>query len=93
MTPQGLALILAIIAYLFAKPGVLAILSFMLSFISSVTACMCKQTHSCCLCAGVLQGAIDYYILDKFQRLINTKAYTKVSWSFRTETPTIRNPF
>ena len=28
MTPQGLALILAITAYLFAKPGVLAILSF-----------------------------------------------------------------
>ncbi len=29
-------------------------------------------------CTGVLQGAIDYYILDKFQRLTNTKAYTKV---------------
>ena len=30
------------------------------------------------MCAGVLQGAIDYYILDKFQRLTNTKAFTKV---------------
>jgi hypothetical protein len=28
--------------------------------------------------AGVLAGAIDYYILDKFQRLTNTKTYTKV---------------
>ena len=27
---------------------------------------------------GVLAGAIDYYILDKFQRLTNTKTYTKV---------------
>ena len=27
---------------------------------------------------GVLAGAIDYYIFDKFQRLTNTKAYTKV---------------
>ena len=65
----------------------------MLSFSSSVIACMFKQTHSDCLCAGVLQGAIDYYILDKFQRLTNTKAYTKVSWSFWTETPTIRHLF
>ncbi|KAK9909952.1 hypothetical protein WJX75_009980 [Coccomyxa subellipsoidea] len=46
VTPQGVALVSAVIAYLFAKPGVLA-------------------------------GAIDYYILDKFQRLTNTKTYTK----------------
>ena len=33
--------------------------------------------------AGVLQGAIDYYILDKIQRLTNTKAFTKVRQQLR----------
>jgi len=32
--------------------------------------------------AGVLAGAIDYYILDKYQRLAKTKAYDEVSPAF-----------
>ena len=31
-----------------------------------------------CGFAGVLAGAIDYYILDKYQRLANTKPYDEV---------------
>lgn len=29
--------------------------------------------------AGVLQGAIDYYIVEKFQRLTKFKAYDEVT--------------
>ena len=32
-------------------------------------------------CAGVLQGAIDYYILDKYQRLAKAKAYDEVNFA------------
>lgn len=31
------------------------------------------------LSVGVLAGAIDYYILDKYQRIANTKPYDEVS--------------
>lgn len=41
-------------------------------------------SDTCAFCTGVLQGAIDYYILDKYQRLTNTKAYTKVEHSHET---------
>ena len=33
---------------------------------------------------GVLAGAIDYYILDKFQRLTKIKAYDEASSSLAT---------
>ena len=42
-----------------------------------------------CLLAGVLAGAIDYYILDKYQRLANTKPYDEVQQGHRN----YRSPF
>jgi len=32
----------------------------------------------------VLEGAVDYYIFDKFQRLVNNKVYTKVRAALHT---------
>lgn len=84
VTPQGVALVSAVIAYLFAKPGSNSRHAAHYHLVLSnpaywddkeIWVAAKLQLPSL---AGVLAGAIDYYILDKFQRLTNTKTYTKV---------------
>ena len=76
ITPQGIALVSAVLAYLLAKPGNSARLG--ISCRGGAGQCTLNAGEGCAVPAGVLAGAVDYYILDKFQRLTNSKVYTKV---------------
>jgi len=90
VTPQGIALVSAVLAYLFAKPGKRSRIAEHLFNLLLLCMCSCEEAFTVseaplssdclklCVGPGVLAGAIDYYILDKFQRLTNTKTYTKV---------------
>jgi hypothetical protein len=78
---QGLALLGAVTAYLLARPGValfpmaklVGFLAFFWdAFYGRHLVNILVHYH-----AGVLQGAFDYYILDKWERMTKTP-YTKV---------------
>ena len=93
VTPQGLALILAITAYLFAKPGVLAILSFKAE-LQLFNHCLHVKANSLVLpLRRCLAGGHRLLHLGQVSETHQYKGIHQGELVLWTETPTIRHLF
>ena len=74
--PKALGAAVFALIYLTLRPGAAR------PWLLNNWACLCWLLMRCAA-AGVLQGAWDYYVLDRYQRLANSRPYSEVRTSAR----------